>query len=119
MTKQGATCCSSAAMWYWFVVSAAAWGVLSLIGMYWEPLQASSAAACLLAMAIGCFANWFRNRTFHCGITGPIFLVAGALSLASDVRLIRFNESWLWACVLTGVGIAFLLEWVYARHRES
>ena len=120
MTKQGAACCNSpAAMWYWFGVSAAAWGVLSLIGMYWQPVHVLSASGCLFAMAIGCFANWLRNRTFHCGITGPIFLIAGALSLASDVHLVRVNESLLWLCILTGVAIAFLLEWLYVRHGQS
>jgi hypothetical protein len=119
MTKQGATCCNSPAMWYWVGVSAAAWGVLSLIGIYWQPVHVTSASGCLFAMAIGCLANWLRNRTFHCGITGPIFLIAGTLSLASDVHLIRVHESWLWSCVLTGVAIAFLPEWVYARRGQS
>jgi hypothetical protein len=74
VTKHAEACCSSpAAMCYWFIVSLIAWGVLSLIGIYWRPLHASSEAACLFAMAIGCFANWLRNRSFHCAITGPVF----------------------------------------------
>jgi len=60
-------CCSSpASMCYWFAVSLMAWGVLSLIGIYWRPLHGSSAVACLFAMAIGCLANWLRHRSFHC-----------------------------------------------------
>jgi hypothetical protein len=36
MTKQVGACCSSpAAICYWFIVSLMAWGVLSLIGIYW------------------------------------------------------------------------------------
>jgi len=120
MMKQGAACCSSpATMCYWFVVSVAAWGALSLIGIYWHPLHASSAVACLFAMAIGCLANWFKNHSFHCAITGPLFMIAGALFLASEVHIIQINESWLWSCVVIGVGMAFLLEWMYARRRES
>jgi hypothetical protein len=58
MTKQVEACCSSpAALCYWFIVSLMAWGVLSLVGIYWRPLHASSAAACLFAMAIGCLAG--------------------------------------------------------------
>ncbi len=58
MTKQVGACCSSpASMCYWFAVSLMAWGVLSLIGIYWRPLHGSSAVACLFAMAIGCLAN--------------------------------------------------------------
>ena len=120
MMKQVAACCSSpATMCYWFVISVAAWGVLSLIGIYWHPLHASSAVACLFAMAIGCLANWFKNHSFHCAITGPLFMIAGALFLASEVDIIQINESWLWSCVVVGVGISFLLEWMYARRRES
>jgi hypothetical protein len=69
MTKQVEACCSSpAALCYWFIISLIAWGVLSFIGIYWRPLHPPSAAACLFAMAIGCLANWFRNRSFHCAI---------------------------------------------------
>ncbi len=77
MKEHKAACCSSpAAMCYWLAASLIAWGVLSFIGIYWRPLHALSAAAILSAMALGCVANWFRNRTLHCAITGPLFLIA-------------------------------------------
>jgi hypothetical protein len=105
MTKQAQACCSSpATIGYWLAISLMAWGVLSLIGMYWHPLHASSPATCLLAMAIGCLANWLRNRTFHCAGTGPIFLIAGAVFLFSDARMIHVNSLWVWPFVLLGVG---------------
>jgi hypothetical protein len=66
-------------------------------------------------MAIGCFANWFKNRSFHCAITGPLFLVAGIVSLLEGVREIHVNVFWFWPFVLIGVVIAFLLEWRYAE----
>lgn len=120
MTKQLEACCSSpAAMCYWFVVSLITWGVLSLIGIYWRPLHAPSAAACLFAMAIGCFANWTRNRSFHCAITGPLFLIGGIVFLLSGERLLRVNTDWVWTFVLIVTGIAFLLEWRYARRSAS
>ena len=116
MTEHKGACCSSpAAMCYWFATSLTAWGVLSLIGIYWRPLLASSAAACLFAMAIGCLANWLRNRSYHCVITGPLFLIAGVVFLLSGVRMIHVDTLWIWPFVLTGVGIAFLLEWRYAK----
>ncbi len=120
MTRQLEPCCSSpAAICYWFVVSLIAWGVLSLIGIYWRPLHASSAAACLFAMAIGCIANWTRNRSFHCAITGPLFLIGGIVFLLSAERLLRVNTDWVWTFVLIGTGIAFLLEWRYAKRSAS
>ena len=93
--------------------------MLSLIGIYWHPLHAASAATILFAMAIGCVANWFRNRTFHCGITGPLFLIAAMVFLMSDMTLIHVNSLWVWPFVLIGVGMAFLLEWRYTRLSAS
>jgi len=42
-------------------------------------------------MAIGCLANWLKNRSFHCAITGPLFLVAGLVFPVSGVRMIHVN----------------------------
>ena len=70
-------------------------------------------------MAIGCLANWLRNRTFHCAITGPLFLIGGVIFELSGVRMIQVNTRWVWPFVLIGVGIAFLLEWRYAKRSAS
>ena len=120
VTEQKGVCCSSpAAMCYWLAVSLIAWGLLSLVGLYWSPLRASSAATILFAMAIGCVANWLRNRTLHCAITGPLFLIAAVMFLLSDVTGPHVNSLFVWPFVLMGVGIAFLLEWRYARRSAS
>lgn len=102
-------------MYYWFLVSLAAWVVLSLIGIYWHPLWAPSAQTILLAMAIGCAANWLKYRTIHCGITFPLFLIAGILFLLANMRVIHIQPNIIWPCVLIGTGIAFLLEWRQTR----
>jgi hypothetical protein len=40
MTEHKRACCSSpATMCYWFAASLIAWGVPSLIGLYWHPLH--------------------------------------------------------------------------------
>jgi hypothetical protein len=120
VTKPPIACCSSpAAIRYWFIVWLMAWGVLSLIGLYWHPLHASSAVTCMFAMAIGCLANWFKHRSFHCAITGPVFLIGGVTFLLSGVRIIHANTRWVWPFVLIVVGIAFLLEWLYAQRSTS
>lgn len=117
MTKQVQVCCSSpAAICYWFMVSLLAWGALSLIGRYWRPLHASAASACLFAMAIGCIANWFKNRSLHCTITGPLFLIGGILFLLSGAHMIpRRDTLWVWPVLFIGIGLALLLEWMYGR----
>ena len=120
MTGHVKACCSSpAAICYWFIVSLMAWGVLDFVGIYWRPLHASSEATCLFAMAIGCLANWRRNRTFHCAITGPLFLIGGVAFLLSGVGVTHVNTHWVWPFVLIGVGVAFLLEFLYAHRPAS
>jgi hypothetical protein len=88
---KGACCSSPAAVCYRFAASLVAWGILGLIGLYWHAL---SAATILFAMAIGCVANWLRNRTLHCAITGPLFLLAAVVFLLSDLRTAHVNSLW-------------------------
>jgi hypothetical protein len=70
-------------------------------------------------MAIGCFANWLKNRSFHCAITGPLFLIGGVVFLLAGVRVIHVNTALVWQFVFIGVGSAFLLEWRYAKRSAS
>jgi hypothetical protein len=107
-------CCSSrASICYWLIASLVGWVVLATIGMFWHPLHTKSAVTCLLAMAAGCFANAFKNRTYHCVLTGPLFLIAAILLLSSDFTHIK--PTLVWIIVLVGTGIAFLMEWRYSR----
>jgi hypothetical protein len=70
-------------------------------------------------MSISCLANWLRNRSFHCTITGPLFLIGGVVFLLSGVRMIHVNTLWVWPSVLIGIGIAFLLEQRYGKRPAS
>jgi hypothetical protein len=111
-------CCSSpASICYWLIVSLAAWVGLAIIGEYWHPLHASSPVTCLLALAVGCFANAFKNGTYHCMLTGPLFLIAAILLLFSNLTHVK--PSVIWTGVLVGTGIAFFLEWSYARRLSA
>jgi hypothetical protein len=39
--------------------------------------------------------------------------------LVSGVGMLNVNARWIWLLVLIGVGIAFLLEWLYAQRSAS
>jgi len=107
-------CCSSrASICYWLVASVAAWAVLTTLGLFWHPPQATSAVTCLLAMAVGCLANAVKNRTYHCLLTGPLFLIAATRLRSSELTHVK--RASIWAFVLVGTGMAFLLEWRYCR----
>ena len=112
--KLAVCCSSSSSMCYWFAVSLAAWGVLSLLGLVWHPLHASSAATILFAAGIGCFANWTKNRTFHCSITAWIFLAAAVVFLLGSVGLIHIEPRFIWPFVAIGTAFSFILEWQFA-----
>jgi hypothetical protein len=106
-------------MCYWCVVSLVAWGFLSLIGIYWHPLRANSAATILCAAAIGCFANWFRNRTFHCHITAWLFLGGGIVFLLTDSGVLQVESRFVWPFIGVGALLAFILEWRYSRRAQA
>lgn len=93
-------------MCYWFEISLVSWAILGLVGLYWHPLNARGAPTILFAIAIGCFANWIKNRTFHCGITGPLFVIVAVLLLLSNTRIIHINNAFMWPTVPVGSGIA-------------
>jgi hypothetical protein len=102
-------------MCYWLAASTVAWALLSIAGLHWRALGPVSASTILIAMGIGCVADWKRNRTVHCGITAPVFLSAGLVFLLSDTRVVHVQPRFVWPFVLVGTGIAFLLEWKCAR----
>jgi hypothetical protein len=95
----------------------AVWAVFPILGRFWHPLHVSSAATCLLAMAVGCFANSLKNRTYHCMLTGPLFLIAGILLLWPNLTHVK--SILIWTGVIVGTGMAFLLEWRYARRLSA
>jgi hypothetical protein len=91
-------------------VSPFAWIVLGTIGHFWYPLHATSASTILFASSAGCFANWARNRTYHCYFDGPLLLAAGAAFLLWQISVIRFPIFVAWALLAAGIGISFYVE---------
>lgn len=76
----------------------------------WLHRQAYELAMLFAALGLACVANFMRNRTFHCVITGPFFLLV-ALGLALETLGVwKANTGLLWPIVLTVVGAALLLE---------
>ena len=108
----GQTCCTSpGAMWFW----AAAFVVLYGIGLFarstWPVFEPYADTLLLGALGLACFINFGRNRTLHCGLTGPLFLAAAVVAFLMEARLWDVNEDALWGLVLVGVALAFLIEW--------
>jgi hypothetical protein len=106
---------SPASIGYWFAVSLVAWAILSLTGLYLRPFRAASATNILLAAGIGCIANWVCNRTLHCGITGPVFLLGSATLLLAGMQIIPVNVHLVWLLIFIASAIAFLMEWRWGK----
>jgi hypothetical protein len=88
---------------------------LGLIVLHLEHIERYEGTALFVAMGLACFVNFAQDRTFHCAITGPFFLlVAVALALQS-YGMWNVSKAALWPSVLIVVGIAFLLERRFAR----
>jgi hypothetical protein len=71
------------------------------------------------ALGLACFINFGRNRTLHCGLTGPLFLIAAVVAYVMEAGLWDVNEDALWGLVLVGVALAFLIEWRVVGRRSA
>jgi hypothetical protein len=106
------TCCTSpAAMWFWAVAFAVLYWVGLLVRSTWPVFEPYGDTFLLAALGIACFINFGRNRTLHCGLTGPLFLIAAVVALLMEAGVWGINEDALWGLVLLGVALTFLIEW--------
>ena len=105
-------CCTTpSAMWFWCASFVVFFGVSLLLGRVWPALQQYGDTMLLVALAAACVVNFGRNRTLHCGLTGPLFLIAAVVALLFEVGIWRLDQDVLWGVVLAGVALAFLIEW--------
>lgn len=109
----GRTCCTTtpSAMGFWIVMFGLFCGAALLAGAVWPSLRPYGAALTLTALALACAANFGRNRTLHCGLTAPLFLLAALVAFLIERGIWNIDSSILWGVVLIGVAIAGVLEW--------
>ena len=67
--------------------------------------------AVFLALGAACVINFGRNRTFHCGLTGPIFAVGPIAAAMIEAEAWQFDMRIVWGAVLLGVAVALAIEW--------
>jgi hypothetical protein len=77
----------------------------------WTGLEPYGDTLILTALALACFVNFGRNRTLHCGLTGPLFALAAIVAFLVEAEIWAVDQTILWAAVLLGVAVAFLVEW--------
>ena len=105
-------CCTTpAAMTFWATVFILLYGVGLLIGFAWPELRQYTDTYLLAALGLACVANFGRNRTFHCGITGPVFMLGAIVMALIETRMWQAPGEIVWGIVLTVVAIALIFEW--------
>ncbi len=106
------TCCTSpAAMWFWAAAFVLLYGAGLLVRFTWPVFEPYGDTLVLVALGAACAINFGRNRTLHCGLTGPLFLVAAIVAAFMEARVWAVHEDVLWGVVAVGVALAFLIEW--------
>ena len=108
----GRSCCTTpAAICFWAAIFVLIYGAGLLLTSAWPALRPFGDTLILVALAAACVINFGRNRTLHCGITGPLFLLGAVAAALIEAGAWRFDMAIVWGLVLLGVGIAFAIEW--------
>ena len=119
-TERPSVCCTSPSAW---CLGAAAFFIVYGIGLFasqvWPALVAFDQTLVLLAIGMACLVNVGLNRTFHCGITGPLFLVAVATVAMDEAGVWTVNHVMVWALLMIGLGTAAFLEWRVTTHASQ
>jgi hypothetical protein len=113
------SCCTSpAAMWFWAAAFVVLYGIALFARSTWPVFDPYGDTLLLAALGFACFINFSRNRTLHCGLTGPLFLIAAVVAVLMEAGVWSINETALWGLVLVGVALAFLIEWRTVGRQE-
>jgi len=108
---RGTTCCTTpSALCFWGAAFLILYGAALLVGELWPTAAEYQLAMVLGAIGGACLVNAAINRTYHCYITGPLFLILGAVAAADTAGLLDVSRSLVWAAALIGTGTALLLE---------
>ena len=102
-------------MCFWGAMFLVFYGTGVLLRAVWPTLQGYGDAVTLTALGAACFVSFARNRTLHCGLTGPLFIAAAIVAVLNGVGIWHVDVSVLWGVVVFGVGVAFLVEWRTVR----
>jgi len=106
-------------MCFWTAMFVLFYGAGLLLGMVWPAVRHYQDTVILIALAAACFVNFRRNRTLHCRLTGPLFLVGAIVAMLAEAGIWGVDQAALWGVLLVGVSLAFLIEWRTVRGNSS
>lgn len=109
-TQAKSFCCSSTRALCYFGCAFLIFYAIGLGLVFWLHLEPYELAVLFAALGLACFVNLARNRTFHCLITGPFFLLVALALILSAAGVWKLRTGPLWPVVVIVVCAAFLLE---------
>ena len=115
------SCCTTpAAMCFWAAMFLLIFGAGLLVRSVWPAVYPFGNTLILVALGAACVINFGRNRTLHCGMTGPLFVLGAVAAALIEAGAWQFDMAIVWGVVLLGVGIAFIIEWrTVGQHGQS
>lgn len=91
------------------------WGVplaLVALGLGWVDARAWLWVPALTIAGLACLANATRCGRLHCFLTGPLFLLGAAATLASRLGIITLASGWILAAMIVGTALGYAAEWI-------
>ena len=83
-------------MWFWAAAFAVLYGMGLLMRSTWPVFEPYADTLLLVSLGAACFINFGRNRTLHCGLTGPLFLVAAIVAALIEAAIGDVSEEAVW-----------------------
>jgi hypothetical protein len=109
VSKKRYCCTTGVGLCFWGAAFLIFYG-LGLAAIYSLHLGRYGLVVLFAALGLACVANFALNRTFHCLITGPFFLLVAA-ALALEARGVwSLGMRMVWPIVVIVVCVALLLE---------
>jgi hypothetical protein len=107
-------------MRFWAAMFALIYGASLLVRSAFPATEPFGDTAILVALGIACVINFGRNRTLHCGITGPLFVLGAVAAALIEAGAWDVDMTIVWGIVLLGLGLAFVVEWrTVGQHGDS
>ena len=107
------------AIFFWAAVFVLAYGAGLLLRSVFPAFQPFGDTVILVALAGACFANFRCNRTFHCALTGPLFVVGAVAAGLIEANVLRLDMAIVWGVVVLGVVVAIVFEWRTLQGRQN
>ena len=112
------SCCTPRVWGFYLVVFAILFGASLLVVTFWEGAGQYTNALLFTSLGVACLVNVAHNRTLHCLITGPFFLLVALVLALTAAGIWHVPISSLWPLVLIVVAAAFLIEWRFAARTK-